>query len=286
LFAVETARWLSELRWDTASAWRDVEDGRVLGTVPGLAALDEWGAVAGWIFGVPHRETLQIGGLVASTAAATRALLDGICSGPAASKAHSIMLFVFANAPGLDEALARLQLTGQRYDYLVKPLAKTSGASTASLRTWQPRDLDRTTQLFASAYPGADALRPFAPHGTDDEWRDYVQQLVGGHGCGAMLSDSCFVAEHTDRLDGLVLVTHLSSATAHIPQLAVDPHRQGAGLGRRLVEAACGSAARHGYEQMTLLVARENTRARQLYDTSGFRPSAEFVAAGGRIGRA
>jgi ribosomal protein S18 acetylase RimI-like enzyme len=140
--------------------------------------------------------------------------------------------------------------------------------------------------LFAAAYPGSDALRPFAPHGSREEWRDYVLQLVGGHGCGAVVPDSCFVVDRADRIDGLILVTHLSATTAHIPQLAVDPKRQSAGLGRQLVDAACQAAARKGYARMSLLVARGNRRARHLYETAGFQPAAEFVAAGGRLVRA
>lgn len=52
--------------------------------------------------------------------------------------------------------------------------------------------------------------------------------------------------------------------------LAVAPEHQGAGLGRRLVEAAKDEASRRGARKLTLRVLARNTSARRLYESCGF----------------
>ena len=52
--------------------------------------------------------------------------------------------------------------------------------------------------------------------------------------------------------------------------LAVEPHRQGTGAGRRLVEAAVEEARRRGARKLSLRVLGPNVRARRLYESCGF----------------
>ena len=52
--------------------------------------------------------------------------------------------------------------------------------------------------------------------------------------------------------------------------LAVDPTRQGTGVGGRLVEAAVQECRRRGARKVTLRVLGPNTAARRLYDRCGF----------------
>jgi RimJ/RimL family protein N-acetyltransferase len=52
--------------------------------------------------------------------------------------------------------------------------------------------------------------------------------------------------------------------------IAVDPARQGRGVGRRLIEAAIEEARRRGARRLTLRVFSPNARARRLYEGSGF----------------
>ena len=52
--------------------------------------------------------------------------------------------------------------------------------------------------------------------------------------------------------------------------LAVDPGRQRAGAGRRLVEAIVGEARSRGARKLSLRVLGPNTAARELYSTCGF----------------
>ena len=60
---------------------------------------------------------------------------------------------------------------------------------------------------------------------------------------------------------------------AHVQEiggLAVDPTHQGAGVGRRLVEAAVQECRRRGARKVTLRVLGPNTAARRSYERCGF----------------
>lgn len=52
--------------------------------------------------------------------------------------------------------------------------------------------------------------------------------------------------------------------------LAVDPERQGNGLGRRLIAAALDEARSRGARKVSLRVLASNARARRLYKACGF----------------
>jgi len=52
--------------------------------------------------------------------------------------------------------------------------------------------------------------------------------------------------------------------------VAVDPARQGRGIGRALVDAAIVEARRRGARRLTLRVFSPNERARRLYKSAGF----------------
>lgn len=282
LYRAEIGRWAT-LGWDTTASWHTIEVGRQLGTLPGLLAVDACGATVGWTFYLLHGATLQVGGLIAASASVTGLLLDGVLSGAVASRAQAITVFAFANAPGLAAALATRDLTVDRYAYLVKPLDTQTPCASGGLRAWRSTDAEATAMLLAGAYPGAEAARPFAPHGEMAEWREYVGQLTQAAGCGTIMADSSVaLPDGPDRLAAVVLVTRLSAATSHIAQIAVDPRAQRRGIGRLLVDEACNRARRAGCDRITLLVGGRNPRARRLYDTSGFVETASFIS-GGRL---
>ena len=281
LYAAEIRRWSDVLGWDTASQWDHIELGRRLGTVSGLCALDEAGAIAGWTFYLRHRDVLQIGGLLAASEDATAALLGGIFASDTAARARSVTFFAFTDAPGVTDALTRRGLTVVRYTYMTKPLVAEAHTPSPDERPWRADDTSAITRLLAAAYPTADEGRPFAPRGTAEEWQEYVGQIVHASGCGTIMPDACFVAPHgPGRLAGTILVTRLAAATAHVAQVAVDPSAERRGVGRLLMGAACATAREAGCARMTLLVDDRNTRARRLYEQAGFVAVAGFVSAG------
>jgi ribosomal protein S18 acetylase RimI-like enzyme len=55
-----------------------------------------------------------------------------------------------------------------------------------------------------------------------------------------------------------------------ITGLAVDPAKQGRGVGRALVDGAIAEAHRRGIRRVTLRVLGPNERARHLYESAGF----------------
>lgn len=83
------------------------------------------------------------------------------------------------------------------------------------------------------------------------------------------------VAELDEHLAGWVKVQPPTSMPSHahvleIGGLAVDPVRQGVGVGRGLVEAAVQECRRRGARKLTLRVLGPNTTARRLYERCGF----------------
>lgn len=64
--------------------------------------------------------------------------------------------------------------------------------------------------------------------------------------------------------------------TGYIQWVGVDPDWQGYGIGRRLIEQAVKVSQEAGRQELALHTERSNRRARQLYETSGFRNEGTF----------
>lgn len=59
----------------------------------------------------------------------------------------------------------------------------------------------------------------------------------------------------------------------HVSMVFVEPTRQGAGIGRALLDELFALARGVGYARATLWTAQDNERARRLYVGSGMRPT-------------
>lgn len=286
LYDLEGRRWLDQLGWDMAPSWRIVEEARRAGHVPGLVARRPDGQPAGWAFYLLHEGTLQIGGLVGDTAAAVRRLLERTLQSPEAGLARGFSGFLFPASPSLQSALERQRFLLARHLYLARPLGAgdaeaEAGPADLRLRPLADAEPANIVRLFARAYAGRPEARCFAPDGRLDQWAHYLGQILGSPAVGRYLPDASFVVEDgaDRRALGAIVTTSLSTGTAHIAQVVVDPGCRRSGVGRWLLGSARDAARSAGHDRLSLLVAESNEPARALYARDGFEPTAHFLFA-------
>jgi ribosomal protein S18 acetylase RimI-like enzyme len=277
-YAREQQSWEDDLGWDTTWTWSTVEEARRGWGLPGVVASDPGGTLLGWGFAMPEAEALHIGGLVASSAAVTSALLDALLRAHASGGAAC---FVRDRAPGLLDALTGRGWSVERFFYLTRPLTIDDArfaAANEMANAWRDGDFVAAAQVLQAAYT-PEAGRYFAPRGTFGDWAKYLSGVVQQAGCGRLDPAATRVARHGDDLQALALVTSIGTRTMHLAQLAVRPELRGCGVATRLIREAIGAAAYRGAEAMTLLVGEHNQAARRLYDSFGFTERASFIAA-------
>jgi ribosomal protein S18 acetylase RimI-like enzyme len=277
----ERDAWLRDLGWDVRAAWQGVEPARRAGTLPGFVAKEAGGSIAGWASFLLHRRNVQVLAFVATSSPAATALLDALLESDEHAAAEAVVFCVRSASEALPEALASRGFRVEPYRYLVADLGPASAVQNG-LHRWSDGN-GRLARLFARAYEGESTLRAFAPHGTSDEWIEYVVTLLTTTGCGRFVPGLSFVSPMSNgrELDGAVVVTDLAPGTSHVAQIAVDPQARGRGLGRHLLDSAMSAAAAAGYARMTLLVAASNHAALSLYERSGFRDRSSFIVAMG-----
>ena len=109
-----------------------------------------------------------------------------------------------------------------------------------------------------------------APRWTTAQFREALQPRAAG----GTLCRSVLVAEQAGRVAGFAVASALCNVfpvEAELESLAVDPARQGGGIGRRLLEATLDWAAGQHAERLHLEVRASNGRALQIYELAGFR---------------
>jgi ribosomal protein S18 acetylase RimI-like enzyme len=311
LYARGQRGWLDALGWDTSRSLREVEQARTTWGLPGLLAADPAGDIRGWTFFLPENNVLHVGGLSADTPKATSALVDALVQVSESHGAETLSCFMFDEAPGLSPELSRHGFDVEPFLYLARPWpaglerpprsgsdpvptgvrpgsdqgqTRFRSGSGPDADSWQPRDVAAAAALLREAY-GPETGRHFAPSHTPAEWERYVRNLVEQTACGHLNVEATRLVRAGDRIDAMVLVTALSSETAHLAQVAVHPSRRGEGLAAVLIEQATAIAATQGYAQTTLLVGASNAPARRLYETLGFSERARFVSARRRTRR-
>src|SRR5436190_22102463 len=111
LIAEEVDRWARYLEWDVTTEWAEIERARQAGLAPGVAVLNENGAIVGWSHYQTRNHVLQIGAFTATSETITNLVLDQILSVAALAFVQSVSLFAFSDAPGLAAGLRQRGLS-------------------------------------------------------------------------------------------------------------------------------------------------------------------------------
>jgi ribosomal protein S18 acetylase RimI-like enzyme len=115
--------------------------------------------------------------------------------------------------------------------------------------------LDRAAWTPFSSPGPLDEAAPFFDERTSHE--DVLVAVVGGEVAGYVRLNRASRFRSSD---------HVLTVNG----IAVDPARQGRGVGRALIEAAIAEARRRGARRLTLRVFSPNEHARRLYESAGF----------------
>lgn len=94
---------------------------------------------------------------------------------------------------------------------------------------------------------------------------NFVQSLSAGHLCRVCE----WSRDETCRVIAFVVAQRVLDE-ASILNVAVDPHWQSQGIGRRLLDNVMEEYRQNGVRRMLLEVRASNRRARQLYESLGF----------------
>jgi ribosomal protein S18 acetylase RimI-like enzyme len=289
VYEAECRRYRSGLGWDLEPSCRIIEEARRNGRLPGLVVRAPGGAIAGWTYFIVSEGILQIGGLVADSAARLRRMLDRVLQSPEATYSRSLTAFLFPLSPSLQAAFERQRFGVERHAYLVRPIVggpspdgiRKGLAPEYRMRPFREVDPADVVRLSARSYAGMAEARCFAPDGRLEQWAQYLGQLLATPACGHYLPDASFAVERreTRELVGAVLATALAPETAHVAQIVVDPTCRRVGLAAELVAASLDRVRADGYEALSLLVAEANAPARSLYARLGFSERASFLFA-------
>jgi ribosomal protein S18 acetylase RimI-like enzyme len=300
LYEAERLKWRRHLRWDTAASWREVELARTTWGLPGFLAVDARGRVRGAVFFMFDDGRLDIGGLTSDCVEATDALIDGVMCAARAGQVRSARALLFDGAVALRSGLESRGFVAEPHLYLSRtfrgqdrpaagraarrPAATGTTAMATAPRTslafdtWRPSDVAPAAALLSRAYDRK-AAALFAPDHSAEAWEQYMRNLTTYTACGTLNAAATRLVREGERLTALGLITDISEATAHVAQLAVDPDLRGQGIGGALLAAIVAGLTAQKYDALTLIVAHDNYAARALYDASGFRHEATFIAA-------
>jgi ribosomal protein S18 acetylase RimI-like enzyme len=107
-----------------------------------------------------------------------------------------------------------------------------------------------------------------------------IENIVQLRGCGRFIPRASSVAIHraTRKLAAVLALTAVRATTAHIPQIAVAPEFQGAGLGSFMLKSAFEELQRQGFDEVSLTVTDMNRGAVRLYERLGFETFHTFGA--------
>lgn len=133
------------------------------------------------------------------------------------------------------------------------------GSRGLSLRRAGAGDADLLAGLHASAFTGADVWDAAA-----------MARLLALPGVSALIAVMSADNRCAEGAPAGFIMLRSAADEAEIVTFCVAPAQQRRGVGRRLLDAAMGLAAKAGARRLYLEVAADNCRAARLYEAAGF----------------
>lgn len=132
-----------------------------------------------------------------------------------------------------------------------------------SLRTTlRPGDLGAIVSLHGILYA--------REYGFDATFEAYVAGPLADFVRAASPRECLWIAEQEGRIVGSIAIVAARADVAQLRWFLVDPSARGAGLGKRLLEAAVGFSRQQGYRSIILWTVSALTTAANLYRQAGF----------------
>lgn len=292
LLESESRAWYTSLRWDYTPSIRLIAACLADKRLSGYAILSG-GQLTGYSFFLYEGEKGMIGDLFVEPGSETRSnaitLLEHVIE---TLKATPGVERVEAQLPhfALDDVEDCFQQRGfqtYRRRFMAADLdGRRASLSTAefdrqfAIEPWQRKHDDAAARLLFHAY------RSHVDASINDQYHSIsgtahlIENIVHLKGCGESLPQASFVAIHraTGKVAGILALTAVRQATAHIPQIAVDAEFQNRGAGVALMEASLAEAEKLGMGEVTLTVTDANAGAVRFYERLGFHTFHTFGA--------
>jgi ribosomal protein S18 acetylase RimI-like enzyme len=302
LLAAESEAWRANLRWDYSASTRLIASCLNERRLTGYALVDEH-EIGGYSFFLYEGEKALIGNLFVKPGreASGRDLLEHVLETLMATPG---ILRIEAQLPHFSaQELEPTFLSRHFKSYLRKfmllpltpipahgnvplppatpnPLTADRPGNAFSTERWE-RKFDRAAAslLYHTYRDHIDAVIN-NQYGSVTGAARLIENIVQMRGCGEFIESASSVVIHqaTRRLAGVLALTGVRSLTAHIPQIAVVPEFQGAGLGSLMLKSAFEKLRRQGFKEVSLTVTDVNRGAVKLYERLGFETFHSFGA--------
>ena len=304
LLAAESEAWGANLRWDYAGSARLIAACLNEKRLTGYALVDE-GRIGGYSFFLYEGEKGLIGDLFVERGgeARERALLllehvlETLTATPGIRRIEAQLAHF--SAQELEPAFVPRHFESFMRNFMLLSLGPVLAHPSTSLppgtanipRTnqltdafhlepWERRYDRPAAALIYHAYRGhIDAVINDQYCSTAGAAR-LIENIVQLKGCGEFIARASSVAIHraTRKLAAVLALTAVRATTAHIPQIAVAPEFQGAGLGSAMLKSAFEELHGQGFKELSLTVTDMNRGAVQLYERLGFQTFRTFGA--------
>jgi ribosomal protein S18 acetylase RimI-like enzyme len=296
LLQVESRAWGEELRWDYEPSMRVISQCLAEQRLSGYALVND-GRIEGYSFFVCEGEKGLVGDLfVVNDVARERTLhlldhvLETLLAIPSVRRIEAQLPHYRTEELKPRFGEYGFKTYGRRFmvcslDGLqIRSRSRHTPAHFApsdfAIETWERGHDSVAARLIAHTYRGhIDAVINDQYASTAGASR-LIDNIFDLRGCGEPLAQACLLAYYlpTSKLAGLVALTGVRRATAHVPQVAVGSDFQSLGLGTALLELSFREAHRLGYQEVSLTVTDVNHRALRFYERLGFQTFRTFGA--------